>query len=135
MFEVPDQEAQSVLRAAARLVLQLPYRSSVIDLMHRQLHWLDIRSRVRLKIGLLVFKYLQGLAHGTSPTTVSRCQYRPLAPPCVQSGFRSVLSSSLERKLRQSTLVASSKLRPPFGTRSLTIYAILNSPLVFLRTD
>ena len=53
---------QSVLRAAARLVLQLPDRSSVTDLMHRQLHWLDIRSRVRFKIDLLVFKCLHGLA-------------------------------------------------------------------------
>ena len=35
---------QSVLRAAARLVLQLPYRSSITDLMHRQLHWLDRHS-------------------------------------------------------------------------------------------
>ena len=56
------EKLQSVLRAAARLVLQLPYRSSVTDLMHRQLHWLDIRSRVRFKIGLLVFKCLHGLA-------------------------------------------------------------------------
>ena len=53
---------QSVLRAAARLVLQLPNRSSVTDLMHQQLHWLDIQSRVRYKIGLLVYKCLHGLA-------------------------------------------------------------------------
>ena len=32
------EKLQSVLRAAARLVLQLPYRSSVTDLLHRQLH-------------------------------------------------------------------------------------------------
>ena len=38
------------------------FRSSVTDLMHRQLHWLDIRNRVRFKIGLLVFKCLHGLA-------------------------------------------------------------------------
>ena len=58
-----------------------------------------------------------GWPPGTSPTTASRCQYRPLAPLCVQPGFRSVFSSSLERELRQSTLVASSTFRPPFGTR------------------
>ena len=51
---------QSVLRAAARLVL--PYRSSVTDIMHRQLHWLVIQSRVRFKIGLLVYKCIHGLA-------------------------------------------------------------------------
>ena len=53
---------QSVLRAAARLVLQLPYRSSVTEVMHRQLHWLDIQNRVRFKIGLLIYKCLHGLA-------------------------------------------------------------------------
>ena len=53
---------QSILRAAARLVLQLPYRSSVTDLMHQELHWLDVQSPVRYKIGLLVYKCLHGLA-------------------------------------------------------------------------
>ena len=43
-------------------MLQLPYRSSVTDLMHQQLHWLDIQSRVRYKIGLLVYKCLHGFA-------------------------------------------------------------------------
>ena len=53
-----------VLRAAARLVLQLPYRSSVSEAMHRQLHWLDVVDRVNYKIGLLVYKCLHGLAPG-----------------------------------------------------------------------
>ena len=91
------ERLQSVLRAAARLVLQLPYRSTVTDLMHRQLHWLDIRNRVRFKIGLLVFKMPPRVGPpdpGTSPITASRCQYRPLAPPCVRPGFRSAFSSS-----------------------------------------
>ena len=52
----------SVLRAATRLILQFPYRSSVTELMHWQLHWLDIQSRVRFKIDLLMYKYLHGLA-------------------------------------------------------------------------
>jgi len=47
---------------AARLVLQLPCRSSVTKIMHRQLHWLDIQSRVRFKISLLVYKCLHVLA-------------------------------------------------------------------------
>ena len=55
---------QAVLRAAARLVLQLPYRSSVSVVMHRQLHWLDVEDRVNYKIGLLVYKCLHGLAPG-----------------------------------------------------------------------
>ena len=55
---------QVVLRAAARPVLQLPYRSSVSEIMHRQLHWLDVVDRVNYKIGLLVYKWLHGLAPG-----------------------------------------------------------------------
>ena len=55
---------QVVLRAAARMVLQLPYRSSVSEVMHRQLHWLDVVDRVNYKIGLLVYKCLHGLAPG-----------------------------------------------------------------------
>ena len=50
--------------AAARMVLQLPYRSSVSEVMHRQLHWLDVVDRVNYKIGLLVYKCLHGLAPG-----------------------------------------------------------------------
>ena len=46
---------QVVLRATARMVLQLPYRSSVSEVMHRQLHWLDVVDRVNYKIGLLVY--------------------------------------------------------------------------------
>jgi hypothetical protein len=55
---------QVVLRAAARMVLQLPYRSSVSEVMHRQLHWLDVVDRVNYKIGLLVYKCLHSLAPG-----------------------------------------------------------------------
>ena len=53
-----------VLRAAARYVIQLPYRSSVSELIHRQLHWLDVVDRLNFKIGLLVYKCLHGLAPG-----------------------------------------------------------------------
>ena len=53
---------QSVLRAAARLVLQLPYRASVSDIMRSQLHWLEMPDRVRFKLCTLVYRYLHGLA-------------------------------------------------------------------------
>ena len=36
------EKLQSVLRAAARLVLQLPYRASVSGIMRGQLHWLEM---------------------------------------------------------------------------------------------
>ena len=39
-----------VMRAAARLILQLPRKSHVSDANRRQLHWLDISERVRFKL-------------------------------------------------------------------------------------
>ena len=56
------EKLQSVLRAAARLVLQLPYRASVSDIMRRQLHWLEMPDRVRFKLCTLVYRCLHGLA-------------------------------------------------------------------------
>ena len=41
------EKLQSVLRAAARLVLQLPHRASVSEIMRGQLHWLEMPDRVR----------------------------------------------------------------------------------------
>ena len=52
---------QSVLRAVARLVLQLPYCASVSDIMWRQLHWLEMPDRVRFKLCTLVYRCLHGL--------------------------------------------------------------------------
>ena len=51
-----------VLRAGARLVLQLPHRASVSDIMRRQLHWLEMPDRIRFKLCTLVFRCLYGLA-------------------------------------------------------------------------
>ena len=56
------EKLQCVLRAAARLVLQLPHRASVSDLMRRQLHWLEMPDRIRFKLCTLVFRCLHGLA-------------------------------------------------------------------------
>ena len=56
------EKLQSVLRAAARLVLQLPYRASVPDIMRQQLHWLEMPDRVRFKLCTLVYRCLHGLA-------------------------------------------------------------------------
>ena len=67
-------QLQSVLRAAARLVLRLPARSKVSDLMHEKLHWLDINKRVTFK--LCVIRY--------SVNTISllviclRCAFHPV---------------------------------------------------------
>ena len=43
------EKLQSVLRAAARLVLQLPHRSPVSGIMRGQLHWLEMPDRVWFK--------------------------------------------------------------------------------------
>ena len=94
---------QSVLRAAARLVLQLPYRSSVLDLMHRQLHWLDIRNRVRFKIGLLVFKCLHGLAP------------RYLSDYCVPVPVSSTRSSLRSARFQERLLIVPRTRTSPRG--------------------
>ena len=54
---------QSVLRAAARLVLGLPGHAPVSAVMHDMLHWLSFPQRVTFKLCLLTYKCLHGLAH------------------------------------------------------------------------
>ena len=56
------EKFQSVLRAAARLVLQIPYHASVSEIMRRQLHWFAMPDRVRFKLCTLVYRCLHGLA-------------------------------------------------------------------------
>ena len=53
---------QSILRAAARLVLRLPGRASVTDRMRDDLHWLDVSRRIIFKHCVLAFKCQTGLA-------------------------------------------------------------------------
>ena len=56
------EKLQSILRAAARLILQLPHRASVSEIMRGQLHWLEMPDRVRFKLCTLVYRCLHGLA-------------------------------------------------------------------------
>ena len=53
---------QSVLRAAAQLVLQLPGRAPVSSAMRNSLQWLNFPQRVTYKLCLLTYKCLHGLA-------------------------------------------------------------------------
>ena len=53
---------QSVLNAAARLVLQIPGRQSVSIPMAEKLHWLGFPHRVTYKLCVLIYKGLHGLA-------------------------------------------------------------------------
>ena len=83
------EKLQSVLRAAARLVLQLPHRSSVSGIMRGQLHWLEMPDRVRFKLCTLVYRCLHGLA----PSYLSNL----CTPATVNAHLRS--SVTLERPL------------------------------------
>ena len=59
---VQIDQLQTVLRVAARLVLRKrkfdPISADICD----PLHWLQIRSRIDFKLGLLVYKCLHGIA-------------------------------------------------------------------------
>ena len=54
----------SVLRVAARLVLRKRKFDPISADIRDRLHWLPIRSRIDFKLGLLVYKCLQGTAPG-----------------------------------------------------------------------
>ena len=56
------------MRAAARLILQLPRKSHVSDAIRRQLHWLDISERVRFKLCVIARRCIDGSA----PSYLSR---------------------------------------------------------------
>ena len=53
---------QSILRAAACLVLQLPGWASVSNLMRVQLHWLSIPQRIQFKLCSVVYRCLHDMA-------------------------------------------------------------------------
>jgi len=55
------QRLQAVQNAAARLVTGTRRRDHISPVL-RQLHWLPVRQRVTLKLAVLVFKALHGLA-------------------------------------------------------------------------
>ena len=75
---------QSVLRAAARLVLGLPGRAPVSAVMSDSLHWLSFPQRVTFKLCLMTYKCLHGLA----PTYLSQCCV-PVAAVTGRSRLRS----------------------------------------------
>ena len=55
-------QLDGVLRAAARVVLQLPRRSSITAVMRDRLHWLDISSRIKFKLCVVVRRCSDGSA-------------------------------------------------------------------------
>ena len=82
---------QSILRAAARLVLQLPGWASVLNLMRVQLHWLSIPQRIQFKLCLVVYRCL----HNTAPI-----YSRDLCVPISSLEGRSHLRSAAAGDLR-----------------------------------
>ena len=52
----------SVMRAAARLILQLHYTDHVTSLIRGRLHWLDAASRINYKLCVLAYKCQRNLA-------------------------------------------------------------------------
>ena len=60
-------QMDGVMRAAARVILQLPRNGSITGAISKQLHWLDIRSRINFKLCLLAYK----CQHNLAPTYLS----------------------------------------------------------------
>ena len=56
---------QSVLKAAARLIFQMPGRASVTDLIRSKLHWLSFPERITYKLCVLSYKCLHGTLNCT----------------------------------------------------------------------
>ena len=76
-------QLDGVLRAAARVVLQLPRRSiySITAVMRDRLHWLDISSRIKFKLCVLVRRCSDGSA--ICVVSLLPCLLFRLAPTCV----------------------------------------------------
>lgn len=61
-------QLDGVMRAAARLILQLPRSSHITSLMHDRLHWLDITARIDFKLCILAYRCI----HGQAPAYLSK---------------------------------------------------------------
>jgi hypothetical protein len=61
-------QLDGVMRSAARIVLQLPRRSSITSAIHDRLHWLDVSSRIQFKLCVLARRCL----HGSAPNYLRR---------------------------------------------------------------
>ena len=81
---------QCVLKAAARLVLRLPPRTSVTLPMREKLHWLSIPQRIVYKLCTLGYK----CQHNTAPLYLTPC-CQPVALDTGWSGLRSAANGQL----------------------------------------
>ena len=83
-------QLQSVQCAAARLVLRLPARSSLSNLMTSELHWLPYPQRITFKLCILAYK----CNHGMAPSYLSDLCVR-LANVPGRSNLRSASNGDL----------------------------------------
>ena len=140
MHQYQYDRLQSVLRAAARLVLRLPKWASVSEAMRTKLHWLPYPERVEFKLCSTIFKCL----HNSAPqylielcipvaTLPGRCHlrsaaYGDLSVPATSNktiGFRGffhagpVAWNSLQPVLKDPSL-SFSMFNPSLGMGSKT---------------
>ena len=64
---------QSVLNAAARLIVRLPRFSHISTFMFEQLHWLPLTARIQLKVLVLICRSYLGLAPKYVCDSIRRC--------------------------------------------------------------
>ena len=84
------KQLDGVMRAAARLILQLPRSGHVTKAMHDRLHWLDMQARIEFKLCVTAYRCL----HGMAPSYLSR-----LCIPVSDLPGRSHLRSAASGKL------------------------------------
>ena len=93
LAKAPDYrlaQLSGVMRAAARLILQLPRKSHVFDAIRRQLDWLDISERIRFMLCVLARRCI----HGSAPSHMSKYCI-PVSSIAGRSHLRSAASGDL----------------------------------------
>jgi len=101
---------QRVLNAAARVITgMLKFDLGLSDLLHSELHWLDIYQRVQYKLGVTIYQCLQNRA----PQYLVDC--------CVRTS--DVSSRQRLRSANQRQLIVPRHRRREFGRRSFSVAA------------
>ena len=118
--QIQVNRLQSILRAAARLVLQIPGWASVSNLMRVQLHWLPFPQRIQFKLCSVVYRCL----HNTAPIYL-----RELCVPVSSLEGRSHLRSAAAGDLRISSTKTVIIGKSGFSVAGPTAWNNLSIPL------
>ena len=113
-------QLQTVLRVAARLVLRKRKFDPISADIRDRLHWLPIRSRIDFKLGLLVYKCLQGTAPGYLTEMLVQKSTVPALSRLRSTARGDLLVPRTNTRTILSCSIASS-MGPPSGTIYLTI--------------